>query len=139
LCCFQQSLSTPLIRFGEFFHKVDEVVVLRDHECAHGDLFPAALHGLVKRLVNDSRIESEGILIETPCIIKNGRRFSIRNHEDLLVDVAAYDGKINQLITDVGVYDGKINQAVVDIGALTVLVNQLRSELVDLGLISGAA
>ena len=46
--------------------------------------------------------------------------------------------RVNQLVVDVAVYDGKINQAVADIGTTTTLVNQLRSELVTLGLLAGS-
>lgn len=57
----------------------------------------------------------------------------------LIDDVMTYDGKINQLIADVMVYDGKLNQAVTDIGNLTTLTNQIRSELVTIGILKGSA
>ena len=57
----------------------------------------------------------------------------------LITDVMAYDGKINQLIADSMVYDGKINQAVADVSSITTLVNQIRTDLVECGLIKGSA
>ena len=78
-----------LVRFGEFVNEIDEVWIACDHKRADDDLFPAALDGLVERLVDDARVQSERVLIQSPGFIEDCRGFTVCDHKDLLVDVAA--------------------------------------------------
>lgn len=56
----------------------------------------------------------------------------------LVVDANVYDTLLNKLIVDVNVFDAKINQAVADNGTTTTLVNKLRTDLVELGILAGS-
>ena len=82
-------VCSPLVGLCELVDEIDEVWVACNHERTDNNLLPAALDGLVERLVDNARVEAKRVLVQPPGLIKDRRRLSVRDHEDLFVGVAA--------------------------------------------------
>ena len=82
-------IRPSLVRLGEFINEIDEVRIAGHHECADDDLLPAALDGLVECFVDDAWVEAEGVFVQSAGFVEDRRRFSVCDHKDLFVDIAA--------------------------------------------------
>lgn len=78
-----------LVGLGELLDEVDQIGIAGHHEGADRDFFAPALDRFIERLVDNSRIETERILVEPAGVVKNCGWFAVGDHEHLLVDIAA--------------------------------------------------